>query len=235
MRLTLDRLLSYISPHQCMACGIDGALLCSRCLPLLPEIEPQCYRCKILSPGFTTCEACSRGTSLEALFVGTDYDFFAKQLIHNLKFDHTIEAARLIAQYLIQYIVQLPKDTYLVPVPTASNRIRQRGYDQAVLIAKQLSHQSGLPYRNLLRRTSTIRQTTLSRAKRLQHKDTLFSLRISQTDQVRSVLLIDDVVTTGATLEAAAATCSNRGIAHIQALTFASGGYSSVVENAYNA
>lgn len=235
MRLIIDRILSYISPHQCMACGIDGALLCSSCLPLLPEIEPQCYKCKSQSPSFMTCQSCTTDTALASVIVGTEYELFAKQLIRNLKFDHAVESARLIAQYLTQYIDYLPKDTCIVPVPTANSRVRQRGYDQAVVIAKQLSRKTGLPYRNILRRTSDVRQTTLSRTERLQHQDTLFSLRAAPAKRVQSVLLIDDVMTTGATLEAAATICRDGGIAQIQALVFASGGYSSVVESGQNA
>lgn len=221
MRPYIDRILSYIAPNQCMACGIDDALLCRNCLPLMPDAESLCYRCGAITLDFTTCNKCRASTGLNSVICGTDYEFFGKQLVHDLKFKHAIEAARLMAQHLARAMGHIPENTCLVPVPTATGRVRERGFDQAILIAKELSRVTRHPYANLLVRNSSVRQTSLSRAERLRNKEILFTFKTKRNQNISSILLVDDVISTGATLEAAARACSENGIERISAAVFA--------------
>ncbi len=218
MLKTLDSLLGLIAPHQCLGCGRDGGLLCADCQELLPVTVPRCYRCAATTQGGRTCRSCRRSSPLREVSVYADYDGFAEALVGHLKFEHTIAAAPLIASYLNQLITT--DGAVIVPVPTATGRVRLRGYDQALLIAKHASKLSGLPYSDILERFGQVRQTGSGRRERLAQLEGAFAVK-PRVVIPHSVLLVDDVVTTGATLESAARVLRRAGAKHVSALTFA--------------
>lgn len=222
MLFFLDKLISYIAPHECLACGLEGALLCSVCLPLLPEIQPQCYRCYRTTNGNKTCASCRRGSPLECVWIRSSYDGFAEALVRSLKFNRALMAADTIAASLAnQFISAFPKNGVIVPIPTASGRVRQRGYDQSVLIAKALSRKTKLPYSSMLLRRGQQRQTGSSRSHRLMQLQDAFQIKQHKILTTKEVILVDDVFTTGATLEAAARTIKQAKAKKVHALVFA--------------
>jgi ComF family protein len=109
----------------------------------------------------------------------------------------------------------------LVPVPTATDHVRQRSYDQAKLLARALSRLSGLRYADCLRRLGQTHQVGASRRQRLIQLRTLFYIKKPRQVRGAKILLIDDVVTTGATLEAAADVLTMAGAKEVGAITFA--------------
>ena len=115
----------------------------------------------------------------------------------------------------------LPGEVIVTHVPTASKRIRQRGYDHAQLLARALVREHKLTYLPLLTRAGSARQVGSTRGTRLVQLSDAF--RIIQTDRIRgaSVLLVDDIVTTGGTLEAAARCLKQSGANQIDAVAFA--------------
>jgi predicted amidophosphoribosyltransferase len=106
-------------------------------------------------------------------------------------------------------------------VPTAPQRVRERGYDQAALIAKELAIRSKLPYHTLLARTGTQRQLGQQRAVRKEQMTGAFRSLDKIDLQDKHVLLIDDVLTTGATCEAAARALRQAGAKRVSAAVFA--------------
>ena len=124
------------------------------------------------------------------------------------------------ASIMLQQI-ESSQNTIIVPVPTATSRVRQRGYDQAVLLAKEVARQSGLKYTHCLSRTTQAHQVGAGRSQRIKQLSGAF--RVTKPDQVMGVhiLLIDDVITTGATLESAALLLKKTGAKRIDALVFA--------------
>jgi ComF family protein len=109
----------------------------------------------------------------------------------------------------------------LVPVPTASSRVRQRGYDQAVLLAKALARQADFPYASLLLRSGQQRQVGASRRQREAQLASAFVVRRAKKIEGARVILVDDVKTTGATLEAAALALKQAGAKSVEAAVFA--------------
>ena len=107
----------------------------------------------------------------------------------------------------------------VVPIPTATTRVRQRGYDQAKLLARAIARQTGLRYTNCLVRQGQAHQVGASRQAR--HNQLEGALRVKKTVQGVCIILVDDVTTTGATLEAAASVLRQAGAQQIEALTFA--------------
>jgi ComF family protein len=144
----------------------------------------------------------------------------AKELVWRLKFSGARAAAQEIAR-LLAADMQLPADVVVVHAPTASSRLRRRGYDQAQLIARALARELGLPYLSILKRVGQQQQVGAGRQQRLAQLSEAF--RVSQPAVIKDthVLLVDDVLTTGATLEAAAKTLKTAGAKRVSGVVFA--------------
>lgn len=216
----LEVLIAKIAPHNCLACGTEGTLLCASCVNLLRAVPERCYLCQRLEPGALTCLDCRSLTHLRCVRVSTLYEGIAKNLIWKLKLAGAQSASRIMSKHMAQ-LVSPDSRMFIVPVPTATSRVRRRGYDQAKLLACDLARQTGMPYLDCLSRHGQTRQHGLSRHDRLAQLNSAFRLKRQRVIQKANILLVDDVITTGATLEAAAATLSAAGAARIEALVFA--------------
>jgi ComF family protein len=141
----------------------------------------------------------------------------AKLLVTKLKFEGAQAAAREMAVLLKPL---MPTDAVIVPVPTATGRVRGRGYDQAKLLARALSRETRLPCLDCLVRRGQTHQVGASRAERQRQLHGAFRPR--KLDQIRGkhIVLVDDVVTTGATLETAARVLRQSGVARVEAAVF---------------
>ena len=125
------------------------------------------------------------------------------------------------AAVIARSLPEVSKDTIIVPVPAVLSRVRQRGFDQAELIAKALSIQLGMPYSPLLARTGKHRQVGANRQQRLEQMQAEFRASNPSKTKHAHILLVDDVLTTGATIEAAAQILRQAGAGSITAATFA--------------
>ena len=207
-------------PHECLGCGCEGTLICTDCVSSLSAIPGRCYRCRKISIGSLTCHNCRKQSRLKRVSVVTIYDGIAKDLVWKLKFSGAQAAAKNIAIIMNQQI-EISREMLIVPVPTATSRVRKRGYDQAWLIARELSKLSGLKYANCLARVNQTHQVGAGRSQRLKQLTNAFRVTKPSLTKSAFILLIDDVITTGATLESAAKTLRLAGAKQIDALVFA--------------
>lgn len=129
-------------------------------------------------------------------------------------------AAIPIVRLMTEALPFLPPDTVVVHVPTATSRVRRRGYDPAELLARALAKEVGLAHDTLLVRVTQTRQVGAKRKERMLQMENAFKSSGAPSD-VTSVLLVDDLTTTGATLEAAAKCLHDAGIKNINAVVFA--------------
>lgn len=218
----IDSLLSQLAPFDCLVCGCEGRLLCDNCLPdSLTPLDGVCYRCSQMAELSNLCDMCRPATSLRAVWLATAYNSTASQLLRRLKFERAQAAVEIIAQTLDQSLSYLPPQTIISHIPTANRRVRQRGYDQSELVARQLARCRGLPYRRLLIRRGQSRQVGASRQARQRQLRQAFVPLIGLDLRQASVVLIDDVLTTGATIEAAATALVSTGCPAISAALFA--------------
>lgn len=217
----LDRLIGKIAPHNCLACGAEGYLLCAACTDRLAAVPGHCYRCEKLSPGGLTCETCRPASRLYRVQVATAYDGSAKALIWQLKLAGARAAVRIMARRMAALVKYDATTPVVIPVPTATSRVRQRGYDQAELLARELARQTRLPYLDCLARHGQAHQHGVPRQQRLTQLGSAFRVVRPKAVRGANILLVDDVITTGATLEAAAATLKAAGAARIDAVVFA--------------
>lgn len=217
----LEKALSFIAPHDCLRCGAEGSLICAGCWSeWLQPLPSRCYKCHKLTENHKVCPSCFHKTALRAIYVRGQYDEAAKQLVYKLKFERAQAAAATIATYIDEVLP--PHFTgVIVPVPTASSRRRQRGYDQAVLIAKHLSRERNLELVKALRRHGQSRQVGSKRQDRLKQLTGAFDVIHPERVQGQTVLLVDDVLTTGATLETAARLLKAASVRRVEAIVLA--------------
>lgn len=222
MNNPLSYLIALLAPDRCLGCQAEGSLLCITCQARLPLPAAGCFYCARPTLRGATCSSCRTKTPLTAISARTIYtNPIAKQLLWKLKFDRSQAAALDVANCLMTALPPINHKTLIVPVPTANRRVRARGYDQAVLIAKCLARRAGLPYAQPLVRLGGRQQKGASRQQRLIQQRTALSVPQPAMVRGRQILLVDDVVTTGATLEAAALTLARAGATKISAVVFA--------------
>lgn len=218
----LESIISIVAPHHCLVCGGEGSVVCAWCLPdLAPAVPARCFGCQKVTPDSLVCRSCRRLYKLKHVWVRTDYDGVVKQLVHGFKFQRKAAAAEPIARLIAEALPYLAPNTLITHVPTASSRVRRRGYDHARLIAKELARQLGLPYAPLLVRHGQVRQVGAKRQRRLHQLAGAYT--VIKTDAVTGarILLIDDITTTGGTLGAASACLREAGAAVVDAAVLA--------------
>lgn len=215
----LNMLIMIVAPHTCVGCGTEGSLLCSPCRSGLVVLPLRCYRCRKLTPHGQTCLSCRATSGLYRVHVATLYHGSAKSLVWRLKFT----GAQAAATMMVDCMPSLPitRDTIIMHVPTATGRIRQRGYDQAALMARVIARRSPGLFLPCLARSGQQHQRGAARHLRLQQLAQAF--RVTHRSRVRGahILLVDDVITTGATLQAAARVLKQAGAGRIEAVVFA--------------
>jgi ComF family protein len=123
------------------------------------------------------------------------------------------------AERMVSYIDS--ENVVIVHVPTASSRVRRRGYDQARLLARAISKHTGLPHRPLLTRMGQHHQVGARREQRVTQLASAFRVSNPKPVDGNHIILIDDVLTTGATLEAAARALKAAGAKRVDGLVFA--------------
>jgi ComF family protein len=221
MSLT-DTIIGWIAPPICVGCGTEGQLLCSECIESkIIAFGERCGGCGRLSPNSKTCSAC-RATKLpNNIWITSNYSGAAKDLISAYKFDHQRSAAPIMASMMAEIADTGTKDYLIVPIPTATKRVRQRGFDHAVLLAEHLSRLQRHKDVNVLGRIGQKSQVGAKRSERIRQSSGEYWVRLPRMVAGRHILLVDDVMTTGATLRVAANVLRLAGAKSIDAIVFA--------------
>ena len=209
-------------PSRCLVCaepGLDGMDLCHACSAGLPRLGHACRRCALPLPAPGTCGACLRTLSpigrVHAAFV---YAPPLDRLLPRFKFHEDLAAGRVLAQLMADAFASLERPEVLVPIPLHVRRLRSRGYDQALELARPLARALDLPLRTrwLVRRRATAPQSERDAMARRRNMRNAFAVREGACVAAH-VALIDDVMTTGATLRAAAHALRRAGALRVDA------------------
>lgn len=215
-------------PSQCAVCHAWPALrICAACVARYAQPRPRCLRCALAVPdGVEVCGACVREPpALDTCRAAVDYSYPWPGIVGDLKFRHDPGWATVLAGLMRSapwVEPTLEQADLVVPVPLARLRLRERGFNQAALLAHALAPQQVAP-QMLLRLRDTDAQSGLPRAQRLRNLRGAFVAEPMQRDALRgrSVVLVDDVMTTGATLEAAARVLRECGAARVSGVVLA--------------
>ena len=205
----IQRVLEIIAPHPCSGCGKIGSILCEDC------------KYDIIHEPFWGCILCGRPNSygicashdspvVRAYVVG-QRSHALETILNQLKFQHVKAAALPLAQLLHTHLPLLPSNIVVVPIPTVRSHVRQRGYDQADLIARHFCQLRNYPIEKLLQRSSNTTQHIVGRVERQEQASQAFALNTTQDLTGRIIVLVDDIITTGSTVTAAAHLLKNAG------------------------
>jgi ComF family protein len=214
MKKIIRTLQHFFYPTFCPSCRDEiqepGLVLCNACSHLLELIDPQerCPFCFTETDG--TAQPCVRCKDKERFcdYVACSFDYRspAQHLIHEFKYrDRPYLAKGLAALLFLQFVeLQWPDPDYIVCIPQSFSKYLRRGYNQGELLAKEFANFVKKPVANILHKhASTISQTHLRGEKRKILTPSIFRLHNAHIED-KIILLIDDVYTTGATIEAAA-------------------------------
>lgn len=232
--LALERLLL---PNACIACQRwvgdrdPDVLVCARCRLRLQPLLGGCGRCRQPWPLIGRCRFCAEWPAELAWARSAVWlDHEAREMVHHLKYGGYQQLALVMAEVIARHAPRPPGGA-LVPVPLTRRRLQERGYNQAALIARALSRTWDLPVREelLTRQRDGGSQTALTPQERLANVAGAFSAappphRLAAEaggGPACGVIIVDDVLTTGATLVAAAQALAQNGWSHVGAVTFA--------------
>lgn len=239
----LNRVLSgaeeLVCPRRCPVCDRPvkpaGALICPECEKLLQRVEePMCRRCgkplrSLSSISMHLCADCrSRPHIFERGCAVFTYHSAASG-IFRFKYKGRREYGgfygRCMAEKLEEFTARgLPWPDYLVPVPVSEDRLEKRGYNQALVLAREISRLTGTPVRDdILRRvTETLPMKNMTPAERQNNLKRAFQA-FGNDVSLNSIMLIDDIYTTGSTIDACAHALYERGAGHVFFMSLAIG------------
>jgi len=230
---TRDALLDLVFPPRCAGCKQRGEWLCAACLALVPPLlPPLCAHCgKPLNARGTTsslCSGCAAGDlrALDWARAAYPFDGPLREAIHQFKYGKERARAVHLGLALLPLLDQLPgggsaAPYHLLAVPLSAARRRERGYNQAEELARVLATRATWPFDTALVRTrATLPQVGLDRAARQQNVRDAFAWEGSNLAGQR-MLLVDDVLTTGATANECATVLKAAGAAWVGLVTVA--------------
>ncbi|MEI7783057.1 MAG: ComF family protein [Betaproteobacteria bacterium] len=230
--------LSALLPSQCAICrSWPGPLLCQPCRQRFATARARCPHCALAwsaTADMPTCPQCQgQALPLQACFAAVDYGYPWAELLGDYKFRRRTGLSSLFAQLLLQTpgvrecLTGLGPQDLVLPLPLSTQRLAERGFNQAWELAQALHKRSLCPARLsarvLLRLRHTQAQSELPRSQRLSNVRGAFWIEPEHGHFVRGrqVVLIDDVMTSGASLSAAALTLLEAGALGIQAMVVA--------------
>jgi ComF family protein len=233
----LRGLVSLFYPSSCAGCTApveSGAFLCARCLEEAPRLRaPFCERCSqpfsgAITETFTCANCHDRVLHFDAAVSVYRSRGVVREVMHQFKYGKQLHLRHPLGEWLAETLddSRLRDHSFdcIVPVPLHPARERERGFNQARILADLLAQRSGLPVRPILQRIRyTTTQTQFDRAQRMENLAGAFRLRRGLDVQDWRVLLVDDVLTTGSTLSECAGVLKEHGAASVYAATAARG------------
>jgi ComF family protein len=212
----IEKLLEIISPDACFVCQAEGSCLCQNCAKTaLVSKKPSCILCNKLNNDGRTCSSCYAKSRLRGASVSYRYEGVAKDLIWAMKYQNKRSIARYLATKL------MPEDGVVCFVPSDGKARRRRGYDQAEILAKTYAKINNLSFNNLLLRSKHTKQVGKNRQQRIDNIKDNFVAIVDITGL--NIILVDDVITTGATVAECSRVLKLAGARSVRAVAVAKG------------
>ncbi len=218
--------LDLLFPRWCIGCGKEGDYICRACRRELPVIIPPiCPKCGRPQSQGLVCRACTDAPGvIDGIRSPFLFNGVIRQAVHELKYRNLRALVPSLAGLLYDYLRKNPvPGDVLVPVPLHPKRQRERGYNQSALLARELGRLSGLSVEEgcLVRRSYALPQARSAGVSQRQKNVAGAFACVDERLRGRGVILMDDVSTSGATLNASAGVLKSGGAAAVWGLTVA--------------
>ena len=213
-------------PQRCVGCGKIGGFLCTSCKEKLPKLVPPfCPRCGRPQVSGILCPSCrQRQSQIDGIRSPFRFEEMIREAIHQLKYHNLRAISHCLAELLADYLVANPlPGEMLIPVPLHPKRLRERGYNQSSLLAQELGKLINLQViEDCLIRVKEARPQVKA-ASVEERRQNVIDAFVSRDGRVSSkqIILIDDVCTSGATLESCATALKSKGAISVWGLTLA--------------
>lgn len=222
---TYIQALDWLFPPQCAGCGKPGSHWCSESqINLRRLVEPHCPSCGLPQLQSELCDSClKRDPSYNQARSFAYYDGHLRRALLNAKYRRDQALGLIFAQFLKQLLSEQKWEVdAVVPIPLSTERLRQRGYNQVDLFARPLALMKQFEFhpKALLRIKETVSQVGLSLEARWHNLENAFEVKPDLV-MAKNILLLDDVMTTGATLTAASDALAAAGAQTVYCLTIA--------------
>ena len=219
-------ILNLILPKKCVICFAEGSWLCKKCARKILKIKtPFCPECKKITPNGQYCTRCRKKYQLSGIISAAHYDKILKKIIYAYKYDGVRELSKPLSKILIDRLNgNFPRGRIvLVSIPLHFFRQNERGFNQSEIIAEKIASEFDLPYYKFIKRKINTKSQIdfAARQRRKNLSNAFVILPNSAKLKDRTVLLLDDVATTGTTLNEAAKVLKKAGAKNVWGLTVA--------------
>lgn len=228
IRRAPGNVFDFFIPQRCLLCTeviVDSHVLCGGCEGELPYNDASCSRCAAIISAGELCGNCLREPPpFDCAFVPLRYHYPIDHLVRRLKYAEDPATGRLLGRFMAEELLATrctPLPEALIPIPLHPGRLRERGYNQALEICRSIADRTGIPIESALlsRQRATPPQVGMRRNDRERNMRNAF--RLERSPGFRHIALIDDVITSGATMRAAARTLRAGGASRIESWSLA--------------
>jgi len=222
----LKLITNFIFPKICLICGSERKYLCNKCIHLLKKPEFKCFRCDRKNPFGLYCAICKNPLLPNRIIAAFAYEGQLKEIIHQYKYEDAYILSKDLARGLFPIVKKLEnyRSYSLTFIPLSLPKIRSRGYNQAKLLADEVGKKLKLEIVDLMERLPQDETQVISQTKAARKKNIRGTFKIKKTAEVpEKIILIDDVVTTGATAEEATKILKKAGAKKVIVIALAMG------------
>ncbi|HRY59978.1 MAG TPA: ComF family protein [Patescibacteria group bacterium] len=235
-------LFDLLFPCCCLGCGAEGSWICQQCLKTIDIIkQPFCSECRRSTSYGEFCDRCKKDFALDGIFICANFnEGVLKEAIHQYKYSFVFDIGEILGKIIngkLNYELGIMnhelKFDMVVPVPLHKKRKAWRGFNQSEVLGKVIAKKSNIKIEKkiLVRNKYTTPQMELDRDRRLENLKDVFeinnvgidSYQSLRTIQNKNILLVDDITTTGATLEECAKVLKINGAKSVWAIVLAKG------------
>ena len=207
----MESVLDIIFPKTCSICSRKGTYLCSECKKFFKKTLPECYVCRRISKNYNTHDFCKGSNRLNRIFVCWEYNSLTSGLLRKYKYGYVYDIDNILSGFVVERIgetnfIGTLKDSLLINIPISSSRLNERGFNQTYNVTRKISETFNLRFSEHLigRKHSFEHQAFKDKDERLyMSEDEFFLLERKDAQNFNSITIVDDVITTGSTLEAA--------------------------------
>ncbi len=211
-------ILDIFYPRSCCICGKTGSYLCDKCQKLLKRNLPECYVCRRISNNYKTHDVCRADAVFDSVFTGWEYNKVSSIFLKKYKYSGVYDINILLDVLIplisrdFSYTKELSR-TLVIPMPISQRRLRERGFNQTEYIAEILAEEFNFDYADDIVKNNDLsneHQSLKDRESRYFISKDKFSVgNKEKLNSYKNVIIVDDVVTTGSTLNSVGACIKN--------------------------